>query len=199
MSSTVPSAGATTASTLFAPTRLYGTPDELRHFVDRAHALGLGVILDVVYNHFGPSGNYLAHFSPHYISKRYENEWGEAINFDGAESGPVREFFACNAEYWIREFHFDGLRLDATQCLFDASETHIVAEVAQRARAAAGRRSIYLCAENEPSMRRWRARWSAAARAWTRCGTTTSTTARSSRPPAPARPTTRRRAARRRN
>ena len=135
---------------LFAPTRLYGTPDELRHFIDRAHALGLGVILDVVYNHFGPSGNYLTRFSPHYVSKRYANEWGDAVNFDDAHSGPVREFFACNAEYWIREFHFDGLRLDATQCLFDASATHIVAEVARRARAAAGQRSIYVCAENEP-------------------------------------------------
>jgi maltooligosyltrehalose trehalohydrolase len=135
---------------LFAPTRLYGTPDELRHFIDRAHAVGLGVILDVVYNHFGPSGNYATRFSPNYISQRYENEWGDAINFDGEASGPVREFFACNAEYWIREFHFDGLRLDATQCLFDASETHIVVEIARRARAAAGARSIYLCAENEP-------------------------------------------------
>jgi maltooligosyltrehalose trehalohydrolase len=135
---------------LFAPTRLYGTPDELRHFIDAAHAAGLGVILDVVYNHFGPSGNYITRFSPHYISKRYDNEWGDAINFDDEASGPVREFFACNAEYWIREFHFDGLRLDATQCLFDASETHIVAEIAQRARAAAGDRSIYLSAENEP-------------------------------------------------
>lgn len=135
---------------LYAPTRLYGTPDELRHFIDRAHALGLGVIHDVVYNHFGPSGNYLTRFSPHYTSKRYENEWGEAINFDGEHSGPVREFFACNAAYWIAEFHFDGLRLDATQCLFDASPTHIVAEIAHKAREAARGRSIYLCAENEP-------------------------------------------------
>ena len=135
---------------LFAPTRLYGEPDALRHFIDRAHALGLAVILDVVYNHFGPSGNYLTRFSPDYISKRYANEWGDAINFDGENSAPVREFFACNAAYWIDEFHFDGLRLDATQCLFDASPTHIVAEIAQRARAAAGRRSVYLSGENEP-------------------------------------------------
>lgn len=135
---------------LFAPTRLYGTPDDLRRFIDRCHAIGLGVILDVVYNHFGPSGNYLTRFSPDYISKRYANEWGDAINFDGENSGPVREFFACNAAYWIAEFHFDGLRLDATQCLFDASPQYIVAELAQRARAAAGRRSIYLTAENEP-------------------------------------------------
>jgi maltooligosyltrehalose trehalohydrolase len=135
---------------LFAPTRLYGPPDALRHFVDRAHALGLGVILDVVYNHFGPSGNYLSRFSPHYVSDRYENEWGEAVNFDGPGSAPVREFFASNAAYWIDEFHFDGLRLDATQCIFDASPTHVVAEIAQRARAAAGSRSIYLTGENEP-------------------------------------------------
>jgi maltooligosyltrehalose trehalohydrolase len=135
---------------LFAPTRLYGTPDELRHFVDTAHGIGLGVILDVVYNHFGPSGNYLTRFSPHYLSDRYENEWGDPINFDGEHSGPVREFFACNAAYWISEFHFDGLRLDATQSLNDASDTHIVADIARHARAAAGRRRIYLCAENEP-------------------------------------------------
>jgi maltooligosyltrehalose trehalohydrolase len=135
---------------LFAPTRLYGTPDELRHFIDRAHALGLGVILDVVYNHFGPSGNYLTRFSPHYVSSRYENEWGDAINFDGEHSAPVREFFACNAAYWIDEFHFDGLRLDATQCLFDASERHIVTEIVERARAAGDPRRIYVSAENEP-------------------------------------------------
>jgi maltooligosyltrehalose trehalohydrolase len=135
---------------LYAPTRLYGTPDELRHFIDTAHALGMGVILDVVYNHLGPSGNYLTRFSSDYVSKRYENEWGEAINFDGEHSAPVREFFASNAAYWIDEFHFDGLRLDATQCVFDASAVHILADIAQRARAAAGTRSIYICAENEP-------------------------------------------------
>jgi maltooligosyltrehalose trehalohydrolase len=135
---------------LFAPTRLYGPPDALRRFIDRAHATGLGVILDVVYNHFGPSGNYLPRFSPHYISRRYENEWGDAINFDGEHSQPVREFFTCNAAYWISEFHFDGLRLDATQSLFDASGTHIVADIVRAARTAAPGRSIYLTAENEP-------------------------------------------------
>jgi maltooligosyltrehalose trehalohydrolase len=135
---------------LFAPTRLYGSPDDLRHFIDRAHALGLGVIHDVVYNHFGPSGNYLPRFSPYYLSDRYANEWGDAINFDGEHSSPVREFFASNAAYWIAEFHFDGLRIDATQCLFDASPVHILTEIVQQARAAGGRRSIYLCGENEP-------------------------------------------------
>jgi maltooligosyltrehalose trehalohydrolase len=135
---------------LFAPTRLYGRPDELRHFIDTAHGVGLGVILDVVYNHFGPSGNYLARFSPHYVSDRYDNEWGDPINFDGEHSAPVREFFTCNAAYWISEFHFDGLRLDATQSLFDASPRHIVGDIARSARAAAPGRSIYLTAENEP-------------------------------------------------
>ena len=100
---------------LFAPTRLYGRPDDLRRFVDAAHGLGIGVILDVVYNHFGPDGNYLACFSDDYFTERYENEWGDAINFDGPDAGPVREFFIANAAYWIDEFHFDGLRLDATQ------------------------------------------------------------------------------------
>ena len=82
---------------LYAPTRLYGTPDELRHFVDTAHRFGLGVILDVVYNHLGPDGNYLGEFSPYYFTRRYKNDWGDAINFDGEGSGPVRDFIASNA------------------------------------------------------------------------------------------------------
>lgn len=135
---------------LFAPTRLYGTPDELRRFVDSAHALGLGVILDVVYNHFGPSGNYLARFSPHYLTGRYANEWGESVDFDGPHGAPVREFFRANAAYWVREFHFDGLRLDATQSMQDGGPLHIVAEVAQAARDAAPGRAIYVTGENEP-------------------------------------------------
>jgi len=134
---------------LFAPTRLYGTPDEFRAFVDRAHALGLGVILDVVYNHIGPDGNYLKQFSPDYFSTRYQNEWGEALNFDGSNSAPVREFFIANAGYWIDEFHLDGLRLDATQQIFDSSKEHLLAAITRRVRAAAKGRSTYLVAENE--------------------------------------------------
>jgi maltooligosyltrehalose trehalohydrolase len=134
---------------LFAPTRLYGTPDEFRAFIDRAHALGLGVILDVVYNHIGPDGNYLKQFSPDYFSSRYQNEWGEALNFDGANSGPVREFFIGNAGYWIDEFHLDGLRLDATQQIFDSSDEHVLAAITRRVRAAAKGRATYLVAENE--------------------------------------------------
>jgi maltooligosyltrehalose trehalohydrolase len=133
---------------LFAPTRLYGSPNDVRLFVNRAHELGLMVILDVVYNHLGPDGNYLAQFSDHYFSSK-QSEWGAAINFDGEHSGPVREYFASNAAYWISEFHFDGLRLDATHQIFDHSATHIVAEIAEAARAAAPHRRIYVVAENE--------------------------------------------------
>jgi maltooligosyltrehalose trehalohydrolase len=135
---------------LFAPTRLYGEPDDLRRFVDCAHALGVGVILDVVYNHLGPDGNYLGAFASEYFTDRYANEWGEAINFDGPGAAPVREFFTANAAYWIDEFHMDGLRLDATQQMFDASPEPIVAEIARRARAAAPSRDVLLVAENEP-------------------------------------------------
>ena len=135
---------------LFAPSHLYGAPDDFRQFVDTAHCCGVGVILDVVYNHFGPVGNYLRAFSTSYFTDRYENEWGEAINFDGPDAQPVRDFFTANAAYWIEEFHLDGLRLDATQQVFDASATHILAEIGVRAREAAGERSIVIVAENEP-------------------------------------------------
>jgi len=135
---------------LFAPTRLYGRPDDLRRFVDESHRLGLGVILDVVYNHVGPDGNYLTQFAPAYFSDRHRNEWGESLNFDGADAGPVREFFVANAVYWIEEFHFDGLRLDATQAITDGSDEHIVAALTRAARAAAGERALFFVAENEP-------------------------------------------------
>src|SRR5438874_1285308 len=135
---------------LFAPTRLYGAPDDFRRFVDAAHACGVAVILDVVYNHLWPVVSYLRAFSTAYFTYRYENEWGDAINFDGPDAGPVREFFLANAEYWIAEFHLDGLRLDATQQIFDRSASNIMAEIGLRAREAAGDRSIVMIAENEP-------------------------------------------------
>ncbi|MFL5305761.1 MAG: malto-oligosyltrehalose trehalohydrolase [Polyangia bacterium] len=135
---------------LWAPTHLYGRPDDLRRFVDRAHALGMGVILDVVYNHFGPDGNYLKQFSNTYFSDKYENEWGEPINFDGPGSAGVRQLCVENAGYWVEEFHLDGLRLDATQQIFDASPDHLVAAIARRVRSAAGGRGCLLVAENEP-------------------------------------------------
>jgi maltooligosyltrehalose trehalohydrolase len=134
---------------LFAPTRLYGTPDDFRRFVDRAHSVGLGVILDVVYNHVGPDGNYLKQYSDDYFTTRHENEWGEAVNFDGTNSEPVREFFVANACYWIAEFHLDGLRLDATQQIFDNSPAHILSDISRETRRTAGQRTIVLIAENE--------------------------------------------------
>ncbi len=133
---------------LYAPTRLYGAPDDLRAFVDRAHAVGLGVILDVVYNHLGPDGNYLADFSPDYFTDRYKNDWGRAINFEGP--APARALFVENAGYWIREFHFDGLRLDATQDIKDGSDEHVLRSIQQEVRRAAGGRRTYITAENEP-------------------------------------------------
>jgi maltooligosyltrehalose trehalohydrolase len=131
---------------LFAPSHLYGAPDDFRRFVDEAHRSGLAVILDVVYNHLGPTGNYL----PAYFTDRYDNEWGDAINFDGPDAAPVREFFVSNAAYWIDEFHLDGLRLDATQQIFDSSPEYIVAAVGRRVREAAGGRPTIVIAENEP-------------------------------------------------
>ena len=135
---------------LFAPTRLYGQPDDLRRFIDRAHALGLGVILDVVYNHFGPDGNYLREFAGNYFTDRYKTDWGDPINFDGEDAAPVREYFLANAGYWIDEFHFDGFRLDATQNIYDQSGDHILNALTQRVRAAARGQATYIVAENEP-------------------------------------------------
>ncbi len=133
---------------LYAPTRLYGRPDDLRAFVDRAHALNIGVILDVVYNHLGPDGNYLSEFSTDYFTDRYKNDWGRAINFEGPPA--ARVFFVENAGYWIDEFHFDGLRLDATQDVNDASAEHVLCAIGRRARQAAGPRRVYIIGENEP-------------------------------------------------
>lgn len=135
---------------LFAPTRLYGPPDDFRRFVDKAHSLGMGVILDVVYNHLGPDGNYLSKFSDDYFTDRYETDWGKAINFDGHAARPVRNFFVSNACYWIKEFHLDGLRLDATQNIYDRSSEHILAAITRHVRRAAGKRVVILVAENEP-------------------------------------------------
>jgi len=135
---------------LYAPTRLYGMPDDFRRFVDRAHSTGLAVILDVVYNHFGSDGAYFTEFSDDYFTDRYENEWGRPINFDGKNCEPVREFIIANAGYWIDEFHIDGLRLDATQQIFDATSPHVLAEITCRAREAARERGIIIVAENEP-------------------------------------------------
>jgi maltooligosyltrehalose trehalohydrolase len=134
---------------LFAPTQLYGRPDEFRSFIDRAHALGMGVILDVVYNHLGPDGNYLNEFSRDYFSKRHRTDWGEAINYDGENNGPVRDYFLANSAYWVEEFHVDGLRLDATHSIYDDSPDHILAAIGRRARQAARGRSAIVVAEDD--------------------------------------------------
>jgi maltooligosyltrehalose trehalohydrolase len=128
---------------VWAPAHIYGTPDDFRSFIDAAHALGLAVILDVVYNHFGPDGCYVAKFTPLYFTKKFGNEWGEAINY---EEGAVREFFAENAAYWIDEFHLDGLRLDATQAI---NAIEAIGDITSRARDAT-ERDLFICAENEP-------------------------------------------------
>ena len=133
---------------LYAPTRLYGTPDDLRTFIDRAHAHGLALILDVVYNHLGPDGNYLAEFSPDYFTDKYTTDWGRAVNFEGPS--PARDFFVANAGYWIDEFHFDGVRLDATQNIQDESPDPVLRAVTERVREAGGGRRTYVIAENEP-------------------------------------------------
>jgi maltooligosyltrehalose trehalohydrolase len=134
---------------LFAPFHPYGRPDDLRRFVDRAHAAGLAVILDVVYNHFGPSGNSMFEWSPYYRAAR-ATDWGEGIDFDGPHSAGCREYFIANAGYWIDEFHMDGLRIDATQAIHDSSDEHVIGAIARRARAAGGGRRIFLVGENEP-------------------------------------------------
>ncbi len=134
----------------FAPSRLYGTPDDLRRFINRAHGLGLGVILDVVYNHLGPVGQTLEAFSEYYLSQEHKTDWGNAVNFDGPGSAEVRNYFLTNAAYWVEEYHFDGFRFDATQDIHDSSDEHILSALARRVRAAAKGRSTLLIAENEP-------------------------------------------------
>jgi maltooligosyltrehalose trehalohydrolase len=133
----------------FAPTRLYGDPDDVRRFVDDAHALGLGVLLDVVYNHFGPSGNYLGRFARDYFTERHATDWGAGINFDGPRAEHVRELVLANVEHWVREFHIDGFRLDATHAIQDESEEHLLAALVTRARAAGEGRDVLIVAEND--------------------------------------------------
>jgi maltooligosyltrehalose trehalohydrolase len=135
---------------LFAPYHHYGSPDDMRRFVDRAHGLGIGVLLDVVYNHFGAVGDFTGEYSSHYRATRNDNAWGGGINFDDKHSGPVREFFLTNAAYWIDEFHLDGLRIDATQEIHDASTESILTALTRQVRVSARGRATLVIAENEP-------------------------------------------------
>ena len=136
---------------LFAPYHHYGTPEDMRRFVDCCHAIGMGVILDVVYNHLGPDGNYLGQYSDDYFSRTHHTDWGDALNFDGENSHGVRAFFLSNVRHWIEEYHLDGFRFDATQAMIDTrSPKHILAEITETARRSGGGRKIYLANENEP-------------------------------------------------
>ncbi len=139
----------------FAPDASYGTPEDLKRLVDAAHGLGLMVFIDVVYNHFGPSGNYLSAYAKPFFTERHHTPWGAAINFDGPDARPVRDFFIHNALYWLEEYHADGLRFDAVHAILDDSEPHILAEIAERARAALPGREIHLVLENDANEARW--------------------------------------------
>src|ERR1700739_2001477 len=117
---------------LFAPQEAYGGPDGLKHFVNAAHAHGLAVLMDVVYNHLGPSGNYLSRFGP-YFTASHHTPWGDAVNFEGAGSDEVRRFFIDNAKMWLRDYHFDGLRLDAVHAYLDRSAVHFMEQLTAEA------------------------------------------------------------------
>ncbi|MBV9657373.1 MAG: malto-oligosyltrehalose trehalohydrolase [Verrucomicrobia bacterium] len=130
---------------LYAPASAYGTPDELRALIDAAHGHGLGVILDAVYNHLGPDGNYLGCYAKEYFNSKHKTPWGDGFNFDGPQCAAVREFFGQNAGYWMDEFHFDGFRLDAVHAIQDDSPRHILAEMAASIHARGG----FVFAEDE--------------------------------------------------
>jgi maltooligosyltrehalose trehalohydrolase len=139
---------------LYAPQSTYGGPAGLRRLVDAAHARRLSVVLDAVYNHLGPEGNYLAEFGP-YFTDRYKTPWGSAVNFDGPDAGGVRRHFVENVRYWVREFHVDGFRLDAIHAIYDASPVHILTEITGAAREEGGRlgRPVHVVAESHDNDR----------------------------------------------
>ncbi|MGD8698176.1 MAG: malto-oligosyltrehalose trehalohydrolase, partial [Gemmatimonadales bacterium] len=134
----------------YAPQMSYGGPEGLRRLVDAAHRTGLGVYLDVVYNHLGPEGNYLGEFGP-YFTDRYATPWGPAVNFDGPDSDEVRRYFIDNALYWITEYHLDGLRLDAVHAIYDFGARHILEEItsAVHSEAEARGRRVHVIAESD--------------------------------------------------
>src|SRR2546430_10640416 len=133
-----------------APHHAYGGPDALKRLVDACHAGGLAAILDVVYNHLGPAGNVLERFGP-YFTARYVTPWGEAVTLDGALSDEVRRFFIDNAAMWLRDYHFDGLRVDAVHAIVDTSAVHVLEEMALRVEdlSAGGGRALLLIAESD--------------------------------------------------
>ena len=142
----------------YAPDASYGRPEDFKAFVEAAHEHGIAVLLDVVYNHFGPEGNFLPLYAPNFFTSRHKTGWGDAIQFDGPNSRPVRDFFIENAEYWIEEFHLDGLRLDAVHAIKDDSRPDLLDELAERVRSRF-RRPIHLVLENEDNVSRRLARY----------------------------------------
>lgn len=140
----------------FAPDAGYGRPEELKRLVQSAHRRGLMVLLDVVYNHFGPEGNYLHSYAGAFFTDKHQTPWGAAINYDDRGSEVVREFFLHNALYWLEEYHLDGLRLDAVHAIKDDSARHILAELEERVRSGPGReRHVHLVLENEANDARY--------------------------------------------
>jgi maltooligosyltrehalose trehalohydrolase len=136
-----------------APDSSYGQPDDLKRLIQSAHAKGMMIFLDVVYNHFGPEGNYLHVCAPQFFTKRHHTPWGDAINFDGPESRTVRDFFIWNALYWLEEYHFDGLRLDAVDAIVDDSKPDFLTELAETVREKCGeKRQIHLIVENDANV-----------------------------------------------
>ena len=133
---------------LFAPDSAYGRPEDLKALIDAAHERGLMVILDVVYNHFGPDGNYLPECGPIFTEKHH-TPWGAAVNYDAEGSEIVRELIVANALYWIEEFNFDGLRLDAVHAIIDDSPEHILDEIAEMRANRASDRHVHLILEND--------------------------------------------------
>jgi len=142
----------------FAPDSSYGRPEDLKALIDAAHARGLMVLLDVVYNHFGPDGNYLPLYAPQFFNARHHTPWGAAVNFDADDSPTVREFVIHNSLYWLSEYHLDGLRFDAVHAMIDEGSRHILEELAQRVHQQQLPRAVHLVLENEHNETRWLAR-----------------------------------------
>src|SRR6185437_10073721 len=134
----------------YAPDSSYGSPEDLKRLVQAAHSKRLMIFLDVVYNHFGPDGNYLRLYAPEFFTDRHCTPWGEGINFDGPQSRVVRDYFIHNALYWLEEYHFDGLRFDAVHAIADDSKPDILTELAEAVRTRfEGKRKVHLILENE--------------------------------------------------
>ena len=139
---------------LFAPDANYGRPEDLKAFIDAAHGKGLSVILDVIYNHFGPKGNFMGLYMP-LVTEEIETPWGPALNFDGEDADMVRDLILANARYWLTEYHFDGLRLDASHEMHDRSPRHLLLELAEQVRGATDGRHVHLILENSLNQIRW--------------------------------------------